>query len=138
VSVFTLAGEKLILGERGGNTRRLIDNLFQEAGEHPTVAMELSRLTAIKRMVEEDMGVGIVPLNSAQEEVAQGRLVAWWIEGAQINWELGLAKLAGDYDSPICQTFTRLCKQHFNVQKPAAPRQKTKPLQEKRKRSARA
>lgn len=138
VSVFTLAGEKLILGERGGNTRRLIDGLFEEAGEHPVVAMELSRLSAIKRMVEADMGVGIVPLNSAREEVAQGRLVAWWIEGAQINWELGLAKLAGDYDSPICQTFTRLCQQHFNSQKVAAPRQKTKASQEKRKRSARA
>ena len=138
VSVFTLAGEKLILGERGGNTRRLIDGLFEEAGEHPVVAMELSRLAAIKRMVEEEMGVGIVPLNSAREEIAQGRLVAWWIEGAQINWELGLAKLAGDYDSPICQTFTRICKQHFNSQKPAAPRQKTKASQGKRKRSARA
>lgn len=138
VSVFTLAGEKLILGERGGNTRRLIDGLFEEAGVHPTVAMELSRLAAIKRMVEEEMGVGIVPLNSAREEIAAGRLVAWWIEGAQINWELGLAKLAGDYDSPICQTFTRLCKQHFDSQKPATPRQKTKSPQEKRKRSARA
>ncbi|MDT5121773.1 MAG: hypothetical protein QOC96_1255 [Acidobacteriota bacterium] len=138
VSVFTLAGEKLILGERGGNTRRLIDGLFEEAGEHPVVAMELSRLAAIKRMVEEEMGVGIVPLNSAREEIAQGRLVAWWIEGAQINWELGLAKLAGDYDSPICQTFTRICKQHFNSQKSAAPRQKTKASQGKRKRSARA
>ena len=30
--------------------------------------MELSRLTAIKRMVEEDMGIGIVPLQSVQEE----------------------------------------------------------------------
>jgi DNA-binding transcriptional LysR family regulator len=139
ISVFTLAGEKLILGERGGNTRRLIDGLFEEAGVQPVVAMELSRLAAIKRMAEEEMGVGIVPSNSAREEVAAGRLVAWWIEGAQINWELGLAKLTGDYDSPICQTFTNLCKLHFNADpKKPASRQKTKPTQEKRKRSARA
>jgi DNA-binding transcriptional LysR family regulator len=139
ISVFTLAGEKLILGERGGNTRRLIDGLFEEAGVQPVVAMELSRLAAIKRMAEEEMGVGIVPSNSAREEVAAGRLVAWWIEGAQINWELGLAKLAGDYDSPICQTFTNLCRLHFNADaKKPASRQKTKPVQEKRKRSARA
>lgn len=138
ISVFTLAGEKLILGERGGNTRRLIDGLFEEAGVQPVVAMELSRLAAIKRMVEEEMGVGIVPSNSAREEVAAGRLVAWWIEGAQINWELGLAKLTGDYDSPICQTFTNLCKLHFNADpKKPASRQKTKPTQEKRKRAAR-
>jgi DNA-binding transcriptional LysR family regulator len=130
ISVFALAGEKLILGERGGNTRRLIDGLFEEAGVQPVVAMELSRLAAIKRMAEEEMGVGIVPSNSAREEVAGGRLVSWWIEGARINWELGLAKLAGDYDSPICQTFTRLCRLHFNSQKPKA--------KSKRKQSARA
>lgn len=139
VSVFTLAGEKLILGERGGNTRRLIDGLFEEAGVQPAVSMELSRLAAIKRMVEEDMGVGIVPYNSAREEIAAGRLVAWWIEAAQINWELGLAKLAGDYDSPICQTFTRLCKQHFNAETPTTiSRRKPKKADEKRKRAAHA
>jgi DNA-binding transcriptional LysR family regulator len=139
VSVFTLAGEKLILGERGGNTRRLIDELFAEAGVQPVVAMELSRLAAIKRMVEEDMGVGIIPLRSVREDVAAGKLVAWWIEGAQINWELGLAKLAGDYDSPISQTFAKLCKKYFNVepQKPE-PRQKSKPAADKRKRVAHA
>jgi DNA-binding transcriptional LysR family regulator len=139
VSVFTLAGEKLILGERGGNTRRLIDGLFEEAGVQPTVAMELSRQAAIKRMVEEDMGVGIIPLRSVKDEVAKGRLVAWWIEGAQINWELGLAKLAGDYDSPICQTFISLCKKYFSPEAPKPDeRRKAKPPAEKRKRSARA
>ncbi|HKP71475.1 MAG TPA: LysR family transcriptional regulator, partial [Pyrinomonadaceae bacterium] len=93
VSAFELAGQKLILGERGGNTRRLIDQFFAEAGLRPVVAMELSRLTSIKRMVEEGMGVGIVPFQSAVEEIAEGRLVRWWIEGAQINSELGLAYL---------------------------------------------
>src|SRR6185295_19834766 len=31
ISAYTLAGEKLILGERGGNTRRLIDQFFAQA-----------------------------------------------------------------------------------------------------------
>jgi DNA-binding transcriptional LysR family regulator len=113
VSAFALAGEKLILGERGGNTRRLIDEFFAEAGLKPTVAMELSRQAAIKRMVEEEMGVGIVPLRAVREEVAEGRLVRWWIEGARINWELGLARLSSGYDSPVFQTFVRLCRNYF-------------------------
>ncbi len=113
VSAFALAGEKLILGERGGNMRRLIDEFFAEAGLKPTVAMELSRQGAIKNMVAADMGVGIVPLSTAREEVEQGRLVRWWIEGARINWELGLARLSGGYVSPVCQTFLRLCREHF-------------------------
>jgi len=112
-SAYALAGEKLILGERGGNTRRLIDQFFALAGVKLKVTMELSRLAAIKRMVEEDLGVGIVPLQSVQEEVARGSLVRWWIEGAQINWQLGVARLVGGYESPIHQTFLKLCRQQF-------------------------
>ena len=117
VSAYVLAGEKLILGERGGNTRRLIDQFFAQAGVTLTVTMELSRLAAIKRMVEADMGVGIVPLQSVKDEVAKGILVRWWIEGAQINWQLGLARLVGGYESPIHKKFLQLCRQHFG--KPA-------------------
>jgi DNA-binding transcriptional LysR family regulator len=113
VSPYALAGEKLILGERGGNTRRLIDLFFAQAGVSLTISMELSRQAAIRRMVEEDMGVGIVPLQSVQEAVEDGRLVRWWIEGAEINWQLGLARLSGGYESPIMQTFIRLTREHF-------------------------
>ena len=113
VSAFTLAGEKLILGERGGNTRRLIDEFFAEAGLRPTVAMELSRQAAIKNMVTADMGVGIVPLSVVREDVERGRLVRWWIEGARINWEMGVARLSGGYVSPVTQTFLELCRAHF-------------------------
>ena len=104
VSAYTLAGEKLILGERGGNTRGSIDQFFAQAGVTLHVSMELSRQAAIRRMVEEDMGVGIVPLQSVSEPIAKGRLVRWWIEGAQINWEMGVAKLIGGYESPIMET----------------------------------
>jgi DNA-binding transcriptional LysR family regulator len=113
VSAFTLAGERLIMGERGGNTRRLIDEFFAEAGLRPTVAMELNRQAAIKNMVAADMGVGVVPLSAAREDVEKGRLVRWWIEGVRINWELGLARLSGGYIPPVCQTFLTYCREHF-------------------------
>jgi DNA-binding transcriptional LysR family regulator len=137
VSAYALAGEKLILGERGGNTRRLIDQFFAHAGVTLKVTMELSRLAAIKRMVEEEMGVGIVPLQSVREEVARGTLVRWWIEGAQINWQLGIARLVGGYESPIHQTFLRLCREHFgnNAANPAA-KQTAKPKTRQKKKAA--
>jgi DNA-binding transcriptional LysR family regulator len=113
ISAYTLAGERLILGERGGNTRRLIDQFFAQAGVTIRVAMELSRQQAIRRMVEEDMGVGIVPLQSVKEEVDKGKLIRWWIEGAQINWELGIAQLSNGYDSPIMQKFVSLARKNF-------------------------
>jgi DNA-binding transcriptional LysR family regulator len=113
ISAYTLAGERLILGERGGNTRRLIDQFFAQAGVTLHVAMELSRQQASRRMVEADLGVGIVPLQSVIEDVDSGKLVRWWIEGAQINWELGIAQLTGGYESPIMQTFIRLSRATF-------------------------
>ena len=126
VSAFALAGEKLILGERGGNTRRLIDEFFAEAGLKPTVAMELSRQAAIKNMVAADMGVGIVPLSVVREEVERGKLVRWWIEGARINWEMGLARLSGGYLSPVCQKFVDLCREHFGSPAPEPKRRAAK------------
>ena len=122
ISAYSLAGEKLILGERGGNTRRLIDQFFAQAGVSLHVSMELSRQAAIRRMVEEDMGVGIVPLQTVSDAVEKGRLVRWWIEGAQINWELGIARLIGGYESPIVQTFIKLARNHFggDAARPAA------------------
>ena len=113
ISAYTLAGERLILGERGGNTRRLIDQFFAQAGVTLKIAMELSRQAAIRRMVEEDMGVGIVPLQSVNDEVEKGRLVRWWIEGAAINWQLGLAQLTAGYESPIMQKFVTLARSSF-------------------------
>ena len=126
ISAYTLAGERLILGERGGNTRRLIDQFFAQAGVSLHVAMELSRQQAIKRMVEEDMGVGIVPLQSVKDEVDKGKLIRWWIEGAQINWELGIAQLSNGYDSPIMQKFVSLAHRNFSESNSAAPAKKAK------------
>lgn len=118
VSAAMLAGEKLILGLSGGNTRRLIEEFFSQAGVKPDVIMELSRQVAINRMVEQGLGVGIAPIKSVKEDVANGKLVSWWIEGALINWELGLARLRGGYESPIMKTFIKLCREAYGKTPP--------------------
>ena len=113
ISAATLAGEKLILGERGGNTRRMIDDFFSAANVRPNVTMELSRQEAINQMVENNMGVGIAGAKNVAREIREGRLVSWLIEGAEIQWELGLARLRGGYYSPIGRDFTALCKESY-------------------------
>jgi DNA-binding transcriptional LysR family regulator len=133
ISAYTLAGERLILGERGGNTRRLIDQFFAQAGVTLRVAMELSRQQAIRRMVEEDMGVGIVPLQSVKEDVEKGKLIRWWIEGAQINWELGIAQLSNGYDSPIMQKFVALARKNFANPPASSSKKKGKSAQKSHK-----
>jgi DNA-binding transcriptional LysR family regulator len=113
VSAATLAGENLILGERGGNTRRMIDEFFAAANVRPNVVMELSRQEAINQMVENNLGVGIAGAKTVAKEIKEGRLVSWLIEGAEIKWELGLGRLRGAYTSPISKEFVRFCKESF-------------------------
>ncbi|CAN5446436.1 LysR family transcriptional regulator [soil metagenome] len=115
VSAAGLAGEKLILGERGGNTRRMIDDFFNAANVRPNIVMELSRQEAINQMVENNLGVGTAGAKTIADEIREGRLVSWMIEGAEINWELGLARLRGGYFSPIAKEFVRLCKDSFVI-----------------------
>lgn len=113
ISAAALAGENLILGEEGGNTRRMIDDFFEAANLKPNIVMELSRQEAINKMVENNMGVGIASAKSALGEVRNGRIVSWWIEGAEIKWNLGLARLRGGYFSPIAKEFTNICRDSF-------------------------
>ena len=113
ISAAALAGERLILGEKGGNVRRLFDDFFAAAGVKPNVVMELSRQSSINEMVRNNMGVGIAGVKAVEKDVKDGKLVRWWIEGAQINWELGLAKLRGGYESPILHEFVKLCRKQF-------------------------
>ena len=113
ISPEALAAEKLILGERGGNTRRMIDDFFARSGVKPNIVMELSRQEAVNQMVEAEMGVGTAGAKTIADEIREGRLISWNIEGAEINWELGLARLRGGYFSPIAKQFVSLCKESF-------------------------
>ena len=113
ISPAALAAENLILGEEGGNTRRMIDDFFDAANLKPNVVMELSRQEAINKMVENNMGVGIASAKSAVPEVSGGKIVSWLIEGAEIRWNLGLARLRGGYFSPIAKEFSSICRDSF-------------------------
>jgi len=113
ISAATLAGEQLILGEQGGNTRRMIDDFFAAANVRPNVVMELNRQEAINQMVENNMGVGIAGAKNVAKEIREKRLICWLIEGAEIKWDLGLARLRGGYFSPIAKEFVRFCKESF-------------------------
>ncbi|MCW5958555.1 MAG: LysR family transcriptional regulator [Pyrinomonadaceae bacterium] len=113
ISAATLAGERLILGEKGGNTRRMIDELFESASVKPNVVMELSRQESIVKMVENDLGVGLAGSKNISRKVREGSLVSWFIEGAEIKWNLGLATMRGGFLPAIAKEFIRLCHENF-------------------------
>jgi len=113
ISAAALAGERLILGEQGGNTRRMIDEFFSAANVKPNIVMELSRQEAINEMVASGLGVGMAGAKSVARDIRDKKLISWFIEGAEIEWETGLARLRGGHYSPIAKEFVKLCKDSF-------------------------
>ena len=97
----------------------MIDDFFDMANVKPNVIMELSRQEAINQMVENKLGIGIAGAKNVSKEIAGGKLISWFIEGAEIKWDLGLARLRSGYFSPIAREFVELCKQSFKQREKA-------------------
>ncbi|MEW6131045.1 MAG: LysR family transcriptional regulator [Acidobacteriota bacterium] len=113
ISADQLTNEPLILGEKGGNTRRLIDLFFEKSGISPAVVMELQRTEAILKMVERDFGVTILPQSAVQGEVRRGRLAMLRIRDLHLKWELGTAYLKSAYTPPVVKSFIKLCRAYI-------------------------
>ncbi|HLF83928.1 MAG TPA: LysR family transcriptional regulator [Blastocatellia bacterium] len=105
-----LSSEQLILGEKGGNTRRLIDLFFEKNKLDPKIVMELQRTEAIIKMVELGFGVTILPRGSVHTHVARGSLRAAPVRGLDVKWEFGVAYLKSEYLPPALDSFLKLCR----------------------------
>ncbi|HSE38490.1 MAG TPA: LysR family transcriptional regulator [Blastocatellia bacterium] len=108
-----LAAEQLILGEKGGNTRRLIDLFFEKNKLEPKIVMELQRTEAIIKMVELGFGVTILPRGSVHTQVARGTLHSVPVRDLDVKWEFGIAYLKSEYLPPALDSFLKLCRAYI-------------------------
>jgi DNA-binding transcriptional LysR family regulator len=53
-----------------------VDRLLSAAGVEEQVSLELDNVEAIKRMIEADLGISLLPEVAVRAEAAAGRLVA--------------------------------------------------------------
>lgn len=108
-----LSAEPLILGEQGGNTRRLIDLFFEKNKVEPKIVMELQRTEAIIKMVELGFGITILPRGSVQTRVARGTLHSAPVRDLDVKWAFGVAYLKSDYLPPVVESFLKLCRAYI-------------------------
>jgi DNA-binding transcriptional LysR family regulator len=107
-----LAGEPLILFERGSTGRQHVIDAFHGAGLSPQVEMETTNTEIIVRMVEAGLGVSIVPL-LASGAVTRGRRVAVRRLGETIRpIHSGVLTRRGDALSPPAREFVAFLVQH--------------------------
>jgi DNA-binding transcriptional LysR family regulator len=105
----------LLLLEQGSTSRALLDGLFAAAGLAPQV-IDLGSIEVIKRYVEIDLGISVVPALSVAEEVRAARLCA-----LRLPWLLrrgvGLVQRRRGYLSPASQMFLRMLRDHIESQR---------------------
>ena len=66
--------EPLILFDRGSSYNQLIQGVFRQHGIVPHTLMELDTIEATKKMVEEGLGIALLPKVSTEREFEQGIL----------------------------------------------------------------
>jgi DNA-binding transcriptional LysR family regulator len=74
--------QPLIFFDKGSSYYGLIHGYFRDAGIVPAHAMELDSMEATKKMVEEGLGIAIVPRVSVERELDLGLLVEVAVSGA--------------------------------------------------------
>lgn len=73
-SIEDVGREPLILFDRGSSYNQLIQGVFRQHGIVPHTLMELDTIEATKKMVEEGLGIALLPKVSTEREFEQGRL----------------------------------------------------------------
>lgn len=73
--------QPLIFFDKGSSYYGLVHGFFRDAGIVPRHAMELDSMEATKKMVEEGLGIAILPRVSVQRELNGGHLVEVEITG---------------------------------------------------------
>src|SRR5438093_13495839 len=83
VKLRDISGQKFIGFEPDIPTRRAIDKILKDENVNVNVVMEFDNVETVKRAVEIDAGVAIVPIGTVTQEVSKNTLTAITIEDAQ-------------------------------------------------------
>jgi DNA-binding transcriptional LysR family regulator len=69
-----IAEEQLVQFDRTSSYTELTNALFRDAGVRPQGTMELDNIDAAKKMVQEGLGVALLPQTSVRQELEVGLL----------------------------------------------------------------
>lgn len=85
--------------EKGSNTRRLLDQIFEEEQVYFRNSMELQNVEITKPLVEKGLGISIIPYPAVARNKSRESLSYSRIGGRRIYRELGWIYLKSDYMS---------------------------------------
>jgi DNA-binding transcriptional LysR family regulator len=111
VKLKALAGQKIIGFEPDIPTRKALDKILKEYGVEVKHVMEFDNVETVKRAVEIDAGISIVPLGTVAQEIAKQTLVALPIEDGDFFRPLAAIYKKNKVLSPAMKQFLALLKE---------------------------
>ena len=105
VDLKTLAGQKFIGFDPDIPTRKAVDVIFRDNKLEITPVMEFDNIETVKRAVEIDHGIAIVPQATVQQELRQGTLAIVPFKGKEFTRPLAVLHRKGRVLTPAMRKF---------------------------------
>jgi DNA-binding transcriptional LysR family regulator len=105
VSIRDLASEPFLVRETGSGTRGAMERFFADRGLELRTSMEMSSNEAIKQAVQAGLGLGILSLQTLEQELALERLAVLVVEGFPIMRHWYVVHRIDKRLSPAAQAF---------------------------------
>jgi DNA-binding transcriptional LysR family regulator len=111
IKLKAIADQKFIGFEPDIPTRKAIDKVLKEQNVEVKTVMEFDNIETVKRAVEIDAGVSIVPQGTIAQEIAKQTLAAVVIEDAELYRPLAAIYKKGKVLSPAMKQFINILKE---------------------------
>jgi DNA-binding transcriptional LysR family regulator len=111
VTFQALAGLKFVNFEVDIPTRKALDRMFREHGIQVENVMEFDNIETVKRAVEIDAGVSIVPETTVRQEIHKQTLAAVPFDEADVDRTLAVIYKKNKVLSPAMKLFIGMLKQ---------------------------
>ncbi|MDE3084168.1 MAG: LysR family transcriptional regulator substrate-binding protein, partial [Verrucomicrobiota bacterium] len=100
-----LAGQKFIGFDPDIPTRKAVDQIFRDHKLDIQPIMEFDNIETVKRAVEIDHGIAIVPQATVQQETKQGTLAMMQLKGREFTRPLAILHRKGRVLTPAMKKF---------------------------------
>lgn len=111
IKLRAIADQKFIGFEPDIPTRKAIDKVLKDQSVDVKTVMEFDNIETVKRAVEIDAGVSIVPLGTIGQEISKQTLTAVAIEDAELFRPLAAIYKKGKVLSPAMKQFINILKE---------------------------
>lgn len=117
IKINELQKERWILFERGASIRRATDDFFTKLNIKPETSLESNDTYFVKLMIEQGLGISLLPSWAIREEVKYGKLAQIRFKKNKVRRKVSIISLKGAKTAPIRAFIEYILNQKEHLQK---------------------